>query len=126
MTLQETLMKYPCEMQLYVDYLLYKRFNYQACNAFFLPIHVDTMYQICRWLGFDAGLLSQNYLGILMNKGYVKSLKFKPNFIGKYIIRNIIRCHHKISKQRVPILVKLLLGIIPDQKLRIQIRNNLR
>lgn len=126
MTLKDTLMKYPCEMQLYVDYVLYKRFNYQACNAFFMPNHMETMYQICRWLGYDTDLIAQNYLGILMNKGYVKSLKFKPNFIGKYIIRNIIRFHHKISKQRVPIPVKLLLGIIPDKNLRIKIRNYLR
>lgn len=126
MTLKETLIKYPCEMQLYVDYVLYKKFKYQACNAFFLPNHHETMYQISRWLGFDEDIIANNYLGILMNKGYVKSLKFKPNFVGKYIIRNIIKLHNKISKQRVPITIKLLLGIIPNKNLRIKIREMYR
>lgn len=126
MTISELLVKYPSEMQLYCNYLLKKHFKYQACNALFLPNHLDASYQILRWLGFDEQLISQNYIGILMNDGYVKSKKFKSNWIGKHIIRNIIKFHHKISKQRTPIFIKLLLGIIPIRSVRIKLREYFR
>lgn len=124
LSLAETLIKYPCEMQLYCNYVLKEKFRFRASNALFFPNHFDTGYQIIRWLGFDEKVLAQQYLGILMNKGYVKSLKFTPNIFGKYVVRNLLHFHYYMTKQRFPSTVKIVCGMIPSKKVRKKIKDH--
>ena len=121
-TIRTFLEKYPHEMQHYCEYIITKRFSYQACNAFFLPLHFETQYQIMRWLGFDENIIAGSYLGILMNKGHVKSIKFKPNLIGKYFIRPLIYFNYKLTKSRNKPLLKFICLFIPSKRLRERIK----
>lgn len=99
----------PYEMQWYLEWVLSQQLPYMPCSALFLPIHIETQYQIFRWLGFDEEVIKQNYMGIVMNKGHVKSTKYKPLWIGQNIIRRLIRYHHKHTvgrydyKKRLPL-----------------------
>lgn len=90
----------PCKMQWYLEYVVTNNLPYMYTSAFFLPLHIDTQYQVYRLLGFYEDIIKKNYLGILMNKGHVKSIKFKPLFIGKYFVRPLLRLHYKLTKNR--------------------------
>lgn len=91
---------YYCEMDWYLRWVLYKNFPFQPTSAFFIPFHVETQYQIFRWLGYDEEIFKQNYLGVLMNKGHVKSIKYKPCWIGQNIIRKIIKYNYSKTAGR--------------------------
>ena len=90
----------PFEMQWYLEFVLSKNLPYVPCSTLFFVMHLETQYQIYRWLGFDEEIIKREYLGICMNKGYVKSTKFKPLWIGSHIIRNLIRLNYKMTKGR--------------------------
>lgn len=122
-TIRTFLEKYPQEMQHYCEYIVAKRFSYQACNVFFLPLHFETQYQIMRWLGFDEKLITSQYLGILMNKGHVKSIKFKPNLIGKYIIKPLIYLNYKLTNSRNKPILKFICLFIPSKRIRAAIKS---
>lgn len=90
----------PYEMQWYLEWVLSQQLPYMPCSALFLPIHIETQYQIFRLLGFDEEVIKQNYIGIVMNKGHVKSTKYKPMWFGQNIIRRLIKYHYKRTAGR--------------------------
>ncbi len=90
----------PGEMQWYVDFILSCNLPYQQTTAYFMPFHVHAQYQIIRLMGFEEKDFIPNYLGILLNKGYVKDIRFKPSFIGKHIIRPLLEKYFKSTESR--------------------------
>ena len=90
----------PSEMQWYISWILFADLKFKPTTAFFFWFHIETQYQIFRWLGFDEDIFKRNYLGIIMNKGHVKSIKYKPLWIGQHIIRPIIQWHYEKTKGR--------------------------
>lgn len=99
-TVEELIKICPFEMQWYLEFLIYSQLQFIPCGAYFVPIHIETQYQILRWLGFDEQIFKKNYIGICMNKGHVKSIKFKPLWFGKNIIRHILKWHYCFTKER--------------------------
>ncbi len=90
----------PFEMQWYVDFILSFNLPYQQTTAYFMPFHIHAQYQIFRLLGFDEKDFIPNYLGILLNKGHVNDITYKPSFIGKHIVRPLLRRYYNITKGR--------------------------
>ncbi len=90
----------PAEMQWYVDFILSFNLPFQPVTAFFIPFHLQAQYQVYRLMGFEEKDFIPNYLGILLNKGHVNDITYKPSFIGKYIIRPLLNRYYKITKGR--------------------------
>lgn len=90
----------PYEMQWYLEFVVAQNLPYKFSTSFFLPLHLDVQYQVYRLLGFDENIIKKNYLGILMNKGHVKSIRFKPLFIGTHFIRPLLRFYYLLTKTR--------------------------
>lgn len=97
---KEIILLMPFEMQWYLEYVLLSRCKYMPTTAFFIPFHIEVQYQVFRWLGYDEDVFRKNYLGICMNKGHVKSIRYQPLFFGKYIIRKIINQYYNKTKGR--------------------------
>lgn len=88
------------EMQWYIDFVLSTNLPYQQTTAFFMPFHVQGQYQVYRLMGFEEKDFIPNYLGILMNKGYVRDVTYKTCFVGKYIIRPLLEKYFKLNRRR--------------------------
>lgn len=99
-TFKDILSIVPNEMQWYLEFCIANELKYKYTTSFFFPMHIDAQYQIFRWLGYDENIIKKNYLGILMNKGHVKSLKFRPLWIGTCIIRPLIRILYLLTRKR--------------------------
>ncbi len=89
----------PNEMQWYLEFVLLKDLPFALASAFFMPFHLNTQYQIFKYLGFTEKDFIPNYLGILMNKGHVNEITFKSSILGK-IIRAIIRQNYRLTRGR--------------------------
>lgn len=97
---KDIIMLSPFEMQWYLEFVLLQDLPYIPCSTLFFPFHIETQYQIYRWLGFDEDIIKNEYLGIVMNKGHVKSIRYKPLWFGQNIIRRLIRLNYERTKGR--------------------------
>lgn len=119
MTFKDMLDITPFEMQWYVAYLLkFNPIKYSISNTFFFHIHYHTQYKIYQCLGFNEEIIARNYLGIIMNSGWVRENKFRENFLGRKI-RKIIQKHYEKFKNKET-------EKIPPVKLTKRIRNKIK